>query len=57
MQYNILSGSVVQSCFLPNEPVEKVGFSKGAPSAGTKIESQFLSSKVFPILHAIFLFP
>ena len=40
----------------PNEPVEKVTFLKSTPSAGSKIENYFLSSKVFTILSARFLF-
>jgi hypothetical protein len=42
---------------LRNEPVEKVTFLKTASSAGSKIGNYFLSSKVFTILGAIFLFP
>jgi hypothetical protein len=40
-----------------NEPVEKVTFLKTASSAGSKIGSYFLPSKVFAILGAMFLFP
>jgi len=40
-----------------NEPVEKVTFLKTASSAGSKIGNYFLSSKVFTILGAMFLFP
>jgi hypothetical protein len=42
---------------LPNEPVEKVTFLKNASSAESKMGNYFLSSKVFPILGAMFLFP
>jgi len=42
--------------YWPNEPVEKVTFLKTASSAGSKIGNYFLSSKVFPILGAMFLF-
>jgi hypothetical protein len=41
---------------LPNEPVEKVTFLKTAPSAESKIGIYFLSSKVFTILGAMFVF-
>jgi hypothetical protein len=40
----------------PNEPVEKVTLLKTASSAGSKIGSYFLSSKVFTTLGAMFLF-
>jgi hypothetical protein len=39
-----------------NEPVEKVTFLKTAPSAESKIGIYFLSSKVFTILGAMFVF-
>jgi hypothetical protein len=39
-----------------NEAVEKVTLLKTASSAGLKIESYLLSSKVFPILSAMLLF-
>jgi hypothetical protein len=41
---------------MANEPVEKVTFLKTASSAGSKIGNYFLSSKVFAILGAVFLF-
>jgi hypothetical protein len=40
----------------PNEPVEKVIFLKTASSAGPKIGNYFLSSKVFTVLGAMFVF-
>jgi len=39
-----------------NEPVEKVIFLKSVFSAGSKVGSYFLSSKVFTILGAMFVF-
>jgi hypothetical protein len=39
-----------------NEPVEKVTFLKTAPSAESRIGIYFLSSKVFTILGAMFVF-
>jgi len=43
--------------FLPNEPVEKVGFLKSTSSARSKIGNYFPSSKMFTILGAMSLFP
>jgi hypothetical protein len=49
---------VIQHLILrPNEPVEKVTLKKTASSAESKIGNYFLSSKVFTILWAMFLFP
>jgi hypothetical protein len=39
-----------------NEPVEKVTYLKTTSSAGSKIGNYFLSSKVFMIPAAMFLF-
>jgi len=44
------------SLIWPNEPVEKVTFFKIASSAGSKIGSYILSSKVFTILDAMSIF-
>jgi hypothetical protein len=41
---------------MPNEPVEEVTFLKTASSGGSKIINYFLSSKVFAILGAMFVF-
>jgi hypothetical protein len=45
-----------RSLATPNEPVEKITFLKSASSVGAKTGNYFLSSKVFTILGATFLF-
>jgi hypothetical protein len=40
----------------PNEPAGKVTFLKTASPVGAKTGNYFLSSKVFPILGAMFVF-
>jgi hypothetical protein len=42
--------------FVPDEPVEKVTFLKSASSVRAIIGNYFLTSKVFTILGAIFVF-